>query len=173
MTLKISVDMDDTLNEWYGPYLSRFGEPKDDYEVTKNVCRVLKDDKDFWLNLPIKHRPNFDVFCYTTSRIIRKCWIKEYINKMELPNAPVYQVFGACLSKVPQLRRCGCDVHIDDSIKQFILANLSGIPTLLMDSPYNQEWGPVGRVFSLDKDEIEDTFHLFKETMLPYFKELI
>lgn len=165
--------MDDTINEWFRPYLNRFGPPKDDYEITKNVSQALRKDKDFWLNLPIIHRPNFQIHCYTTARIIRKEWIKEYIQKMDLPNAPVYQVHGAHLSKVPQLKRCQCDCHIDDSVRHFIEANLAGIPTLLMDSSSNQSWGPIGRVFSLDREEIEDTYNLFKKTMFPYFKELI
>lgn len=170
---RFSLDLDDTVNFWYSPYLDRFGIPKDDYEITRNVFQTLRKDKDFWLTLPIKHRPNFNVWCYTTARVIQKDWIKEYIQIMNLPDAPVYQVFGCHLSKVPQLRKSKCDCHVDDSLKHFIEANLAGIPTLLMDSPSNQSFGPIGRVYSLDKDELEDTYHLFKETIFPYFKELV
>lgn len=171
--MNVSLDLDDTVNFWMDPYLKRFGQPKSDYEITQNVTRILTKDKKFWLTLPIKHRPNFNVFCYTTARIIKKDWIKEYIRVMNLPMAPVYQVFGAHLSKVPQLKRSGCDCHIDDSVKHFIEANLAGIPTLLMDSPNNQSWGPIARIYTLDIEEINEVYNLFKKTIFPYFKELV
>lgn len=173
MNLKCSLDLDDTVNYWIEPYLSRFGQPKDDYEITRNVSRILRKDKDFWMSLPLKHRPNFKVHCYTTARTINRRWIKEYITKMELPSAPIYQVYGAHLSKVPQLKRCQCDCHIDDSFRHFVEANLAGIPTLLMDSPSNQDWGPIGRVYSLDFEEIQEVYNLFKQTVFPYFRELV
>lgn len=173
MRLKCSLDLDDTVNYWYPIYLERFGEPKDNYEVNKNVLGVLRKDKNFWLTLPIKNRPNFKVHCYTTARTISKDWIKEYLIKESLPIAPIYQVFGANLSKVPQLKRSGCDVHIDDNLKHFIEANLAGIPTLLIDSPANQEWGPIGRVYSLDYEHILETYELFMDTVFPNFKELL
>lgn len=171
--IKISLDLDDTVNYWYSVYIDRFGNPKNDFEITKNVFHTLRKDKDFWLNLPIKHRPNFEVWCYTTARVINKKWIKEYLEKMNLPDAPIYQVCGAHLSKVPQLKRNRCDCHIDDSLKHFIEANLAGIPTLLMDSPSNQEWGPIGKVYSLDYEEIESAYKLFKETVFPNFKNYL
>ena len=67
----------------------------------------------------------------------------------------------------------GCDVHIDDSVHVFTDLNSKGIPCLLLDTPNNQDWGPIGRIYSLDKDEIEDVYYLFKETMFPYFNEII
>ena len=67
----------------------------------------------------------------------------------------------------------GCNLHIDDSLQVFIDCNLNGIPCLLMDNSANQSWGPIGRIYSLDKYEVEDCYHLFKDTMFPYFKELV
>ena len=67
----------------------------------------------------------------------------------------------------------GCHLHIDDSLSVFKDLNSKGIPCLLLDTPNNQEWGPIGRIFSLDKDEILDIFNLFKETLFPYFKTLL
>ena len=68
----------------------------------------------------------------------------------------------------------GCHLHIDDSLSVFIDLNKKGIPCLLLDSPENRSWDePVGRIYSLDKDEIEYTYYLFKETIFPYFNEFI
>lgn len=173
MNLKISLDIDGCICDFYNPYIQRFGIPKKDSDITKNVVRILQDDKEFWLSLPVINRPSFSVKQYTTARSIPKSWIKEYLECSDMPKAPVYQLYSHCLSKVPRIKMGGCNLHIDDSLKVFIDCNLNGIPCLLMDNPSNQDWGPIGRIYSLDKDEVEDCYYLFKSTMFPYFKELL
>lgn len=173
MNLKISLDMDGVLVDFYNHYISKFGIPKSDLEITKKVMNVLIKDKEFWMTQPIINIPNFNPCCYCTSRIIPKRWIKQQIEINNLPKAPIYQVFGYAISKYNQIKRSGAHVHIDDSLLVFIDLNKRGIPCLLLDSPNNQEWGPIGRIYSLNKNEIEDTYHLFINTMFPYFKELL
>ena len=173
MNLKISLDLDETIVSFYDHYVDTFGLPKTDLEITKKVRGVLLKDSEFWLTQPLINTPNFVPHCYCTARLISKKLIKKQLQLNDLPKAPIYQVMGVSLSKYPQLRRAGIDVHIDDSIKNFIDLNLKGIPCLLIDGKYNQEWGPIGRIFSLDKDEIEDTYHLFIDTMFDYFKDLV
>ena len=56
------------------------------------------------------------------------------------------------------------DLFIDDSPHNFIQMNKCGVPTLLMDTPYNQDLGPMLRVYSLDYAEIEDAYYLALET---------
>lgn len=170
--LKISLDLDDTVNLWMQPYLDKFGIPKTNQEITKNVRYKLLKDKDFWLNLPIKNIPNFIPVQYTTSRLINKSITKEYLRRNNLPESPIYQVLGYGLSKAKMLKS-RVDVHIDDSLKVFIDLNTKGIPCLLMDSPYNQEWGPIGRVYSLNLEEIEDVYHLFMNTVFKDFEKLL
>lgn len=171
--IKISLDLDGTVLEFYNHYISRFGVPKTDLEITKNVVGPLRKDKDFWLTQPLINVPNFKPHCYCTSRVIEHRWIREQLVINNLPIAPVYQVHGVALSKYPQLKRSSANVHVDDSLSVFMDLNKKGQPCLLLDSPNNQSWGPIGRIYSLDKDEIEDTYHLFLDTMFPYFKELI
>lgn len=170
---RISLDLDGTIVDFYHHYISRFGIPKNDFEITKNVVGVLRRDKNFWLSQPIINMPNFIPHSYCTARVISKELIKKQLVVNNLPKAPIYQVRGVSLSKAPQLKRSGADVHVDDSLSVFIDLNLKGIPCLLLDSPNNQSWGPIGRIFSLDKDEIEDTYHLFLDTIFPHFKSLI
>lgn len=170
--LRISCDLDDTINYWMFPYLQRFGTPKNDFEITKNVRAKLMKDKEFWMTLPIKNRPNFIPVQYTTARIIPKQWIKQFIKENGLPNVPVYQVRGVSLSKAKMLKG-RVDLHIDDSIKVFKDLNSKGIPCLLIDSPYNREWGPIGRVYSLDIDEIIEAYNLFMDTVFYKFKQLL
>lgn len=169
---RISCDLDDTINYWMLPYLERFGNPKNDLEITKNVRTVLLKDKEFWMTLPIKNRPNFIPVQYTTARLINKQWIKQFIRDNDLPDSPVYQVKGVALSKAKMLRG-RVDLHIDDSIKVFKDLNSKGIPCLLIDTPYNQEWGPIGRIYSLDIEEICDVYELFMDTVFYKFKQLL
>ena len=167
------MDLDGCLCDFYGAYYARFGVPKKDSDITKNVQNILLKDKKFWLNLPVLNELNFQPKQYTTARIIPKQWIKEYLAKELFPKAPIYQIYGYSLSKYSKIKMGGCDVHIDDSVHVFTDLNSKGIPCLLLDTPNNQDWGPIGRIYSLDKDEIEDVYYLFKETMFPYFNEII
>lgn len=171
--LKISLDLDNTLLDFYDYYISKFGNPKSDYEITRNVATILKKSKDFWMEQPLINSPDFVPHCYCTARVIPKDWIKQQLIINNLPKAPIYQVRGFSLSKAAQLRKSGAQVHVDDSLSVFIDLNSKNIPCLLLDSPHNQEWGPIGRIYSVNRDEIEDVYDLFMQTAFPNFKNLI
>lgn len=171
--IKISLDLDGTIVDFYNHYINKFGKPSTDLEITKKVVGCLKHDSSFWLTQPLINVPNFTPHCYCTARVISKELIKKQLLINNLPKAPIYQVYGISISKYAQLRRAGAEVHVDDSLSVFMDLNKKGIPCLLLDTPNNQSWGPIGRVYSLNKEEIEDTYHLFLDTMFPHFKELI
>lgn len=172
MKLRISCDLDDTIVSFHSHYISKFGEPKTDLEITKKVRGVLLKDKNFWLSQPIVNVPNFIPTQYTTARLIPKSWIKEQLKLNCLPGSPIYQVMGVSLSKAKMLKG-RVDVHIDDSLRVFKDLNSKGIPCLLIDTPNNQDWGPIGRIYSLNLDEIEETYDLFMSTIFDNFKKLI
>lgn len=172
MNLRIGLDLDDTIFAFMIPYKERFGDPKDDYEITRNVERVLKKDKEWWLSQPLINRPNFDVELYCTKRVHNKEWTKKQLAMHNLPKAPVYQIYTQTRNKA-DLIKGRVDVFVDDSLSNFIAMNKAGLPCLLLDTPYNKEWGPIGRIYSLKKDEIEETYRLFKDTLFPHFKELV
>ena len=172
MKLRIGLDIDDTVCDFINTYFNRFGVPKNDYEITKNVTQILIKDKDFWMNLPVIHRPNFNPELYCTKRVHPKDWSKLYLKRNLLPEAPIYQIYCQLTGKSTRIKG-RVDVFVDDSISNFIELNLHGVPCLLLNKTYNQDWGPVGRIYSLDLQEIEDNYSLFKETMLPYFDELV
>lgn len=172
MNLRIGLDIDDTICKFYVPYLEKFGNPKNDYEITKNVQRVLSKDKDFWLNLPIANRPNFIPALYCTKRIHPKPWTKKYLELNELPIAPIYQVYCQQSSKASRIKG-RVDIFIDDSISNFIDLNLNGIPCLLMDNEFNRNWGPIARIYSLDIDEIMNCYNLFVNTLFFNFSRLV
>ena len=54
-----------------------------------------------------------------------------------------------------------------------IQMNLSGLPCLLIDAPHNQSWGPIGRIYSLNIEEIEDVYELFIKTIFNNFRNLL
>lgn len=170
--LRCGLDLDDTIFSFMRPYLDRFGTPKEDSEITRNVHKVLKYDKEFWLNQPVINRPNFEVTLYCTKRIHNKNWTKQQLEINNLPIAPIYQVYSQSSSKAPRIKG-RVDVFIEDSISNFIDLNKKGIPCLLIDSPFNQSWGPIGRIYNLDYDSICEAYELFMLTIFPNFKNLI
>ena len=95
-----------------------------------------------------------------------------FLKKNNIPTAPIYQQWYQ-LGKKSTLIKGRVDVFIDDSIENMIELNLAGIPCLLMDSENNQDWGPIGRVFSLNHDHILETYELFMKTSFKNFKDLL
>lgn len=172
MRLRIGLDIDDTVCDFINPYLKRFGTPHKDSEITRNVNRILIKDREFWLNLPVINRPDFMPTLYCTKRVHSKAWSKKFLELNDLPIAPIYQVYCQISSKAPRIKG-RVDVFVDDSISNFIDLNLHGVPCLLMDAKHNRKWGPVGRVFSLREEEIEDCYNLFLDTLYPNFKDLV
>ena len=174
MKLRIGLDVDGVLADFEGGYLKRFKKwPKNDWAITRNVANILIHERDFWLSLPVLRMPDFEPRLYCSARVNSRHWTKKYLKDNEFPNSPLFQVPGYKISKAPTLKG-RVDVFIDDSVKNFIDLNLHGIPCLLMDSPANQEWGPIGRIYSLQKNEIEDTYLLAKESdIFSNFKNLL
>ena len=166
--LKWGIDCDQVIDDFWNPYVKKFGFPKNDKEITKNVHKKLMYDKEFWLNLPILHKPNFDLTLYCTKRTSPKVYLKQWLENNDFPIVPIYQVLYQKDNKARYIKG-KIDVFVDDSIDNFISMNLSGVPCLLMDSPANQHLGPMLRVHSLDIEELEDVYYLAKE--LNIFKE--
>lgn len=160
--LQIGLDIDEVLADWGNPFFKRFT-PKSDSDITRICNQILARDREFWLNLDVIRRPiGFKPKLYCTKRSCLKAYTKEWLDNNNFPHKPVYQVFCQIDNKARFIKG-RVDVFVDDSIRNVIQMNKSGVPTLLMDTPYNQSWGPVLRVYSLDYNEIEDAFYLAKE----------
>lgn len=166
--LRIGTDCDGCIDDFWNPYIERFGQPKSDTEITKNVHRKLINDKNFWINLPVIHKPNFDVILYCTKRTSSKTYLKQWLEINNFPIAPIYQVLYQKDNKARYIKG-RVDVFVDDSIDNFISMNLAGVPCLLMDNPSNEHLGPMLRIHSLQYEEIEDVYYLAQE--LNIFKE--
>jgi hypothetical protein len=174
--LKIGLDIDDTILNFWGAYLKVFGKPKNDYEITYNVQNRLRKDKDFWLNLEVINIPNFTPSLFCTKRVSPKSWTRESLIKAEIirqsDNIPIYQMYYQFGQKSSMIKG-RVDVFVDDSLRNFIEMNLNGVPCLLINSSGNLDWGPIGRIYSLDYEEIEDTYHLMNNTIGNNFKKLL
>lgn len=170
--LKVGLDIDDTLCNFIDTYLNKFGNPKEDCEITRNVEKILKKDKNFWLSLPVINYLNFEPTLYCTKRVNNKAWTKKWLETNGFPNKPVYQVYYQHGNKADFIKG-RVDVFIDDSVSNFIKMNLTGVPCLLLDKEYNQDWGPIGRIYSLGINEIENTYDLFMQTVFHNFKNLL
>lgn len=171
--MRIGLDLDGTIDDFWNPYIKRFGYPKKDSEVTKNVMQILSKDREFWLNLPILRTIDFIPELYCTKRVNPKTWTRKWLIKNGFPNRPIYQMYYQQGNKAAMIKG-RVDIFIDDSISNFIKLNLSGVPCLLIDQPDNQEWGPIGRIYTLSKEEILDTYNLFIDTgMFDNFKNLL
>ena len=162
--LKVGFDLDDTIFGFSQGYLKRFKKfPKYDWAITRNVQHILIKERDFWINLPVRRRPDFEPKLYCSSRVNKKCWTKKAIEINDLPNSPLYQVPGYHIPKSKYIKG-RVDVFIEDSPHQWKALNGAGIPCLLIDSPNNKEYGPILKINTLNYDEIEDAYYLGKET---------
>lgn len=138
LKLRIACDLDDTILDFIGAYTNRFGEA--DFTgfnptITQNV-ETLKRDKDFWENLPLLERPDFEPAIYCTKRINSKVYTRNSLKKNGLFVKPIYQLYSQADNKA-RIIKGRCDVLIDDSpynVKQCIEA---GLPALLIERPHN------------------------------------
>lgn len=166
--LRIGSDIDQVICNWADPFFRRFS-PKNDAHITWICGNIINKDRDFWLNLPVLRRfEGFEPVLYCTKRSCLKTYSKEWIDNNGFPHKPVYQVFCQSSNKARYVKG-RCDVFLDDSPTNFIQMNRSGVPCLLVDTPYNRHLGPMLRIHTLDYAEIEDVYNLALE--MDIFKE--
>ena len=153
---KIGLDIDEVVADWVGHWTTHHGQdiPENwnfDRDI-KSKFESLQDNKDFWLNIPVKTSPKdipFEPHCYITSRSIPKEWTEQWLDKNRFPASPVYSI-GHKESKVEVAIKSGIDIFVDDRFENFVELNKAGICTYLFDCPHNKRYN-VGhkRIYSL------------------------
>ena len=150
----ICCDLDDCVFDFYKAYEDKFGIKcsdywNGDYAMSENL-EQLKKDKSFWVNMPIKNRPTFEIDYYVTAREIPVEWTMEAIAKNNLPTAKVFTMPWNA-SKIEQLKNLKCDIMIDDKFSTYKECQSAGIFCYLMDSPSNRYYN-VGhrRIYDLN-----------------------
>lgn len=139
----VVLDLDDTVFDFIGFYQKRFGVEladywKADYDMGKNL-EELKNDKDFWINMPIKHTPPVEVDYYVTARSIPEEWTMEAIQKNNLPKAKVISLPWN-VSKIDTLKKIGATIMVDDKYETFKECLNNGIFCYLVDAPHNKHY---------------------------------
>lgn len=143
---KIGLDIDEVLADWVGHWTKHHGQdtPKSwnfDRDIASKF-EQLKDDKEFWMSIPVKTKPediHFEPHCYITSRSIPKEWTEEWLDKNGFPTVPVYSI-GHKDSKVDVARNSGIDIFVDDRFDNFVELNKAGICCFLFDTPHNDRY---------------------------------
>ncbi len=150
----VALDLDDTIFDFMGAYNERFDTQvsdywNGDYNMRENL-ELLKNDKDFWVNLPVKNIPSFEVDYYVTARSIPIEWTQEAIQKNNLPKATIHTLPWN-VSKIDTLKQLGVNIMIDDKYETFKECLNSGIFCYLMDAPHNKHYN-VGhhRIYDLN-----------------------
>lgn len=143
---KIGLDIDEVLADWVGHWTRHHNqEIPESWNFDRNIKEkfdALRDDKDFWLSIPVKTKPDdipFEPHCYITSRSIPVEWTIEWLDKNGFPQMPVYSV-GFGMSKVDVAKKSGIDIYVDDRYENFVELNRCGICCFLFDAPHNQRY---------------------------------
>lgn len=165
---RIGLDIDDVLADFWGGYCTYFdtnNNPKmlEDPIITKNVSRILKHDRNFWINLKVVDYPNFVPELYCTKRINNKAWTREFLKLNDFPDRPIYQIYSQSRNKA-DLIKGRVDVFVDDSLRNVMQCNRVGVPTLLYHTDRTADF-PMFKIFSLDRDEIIDTYIFMKNNV--------
>lgn len=139
----VALDLDDTVFDFLNSYEKRFNTKvsdfwSGDYNMSNNL-KILQNDKDFWINLPVKNVPTFEVDYYITARSIPDEWTEESIQRNNLPKAPVLSVPWN-ESKIDLLKKLGVKIFIDDKFNTFKECLDAGIFCYLMDAPHNRHY---------------------------------
>lgn len=143
---KIGLDIDEVLADWVSHWTNHHQqEVPETWNFDRNIAEKfesLKNDKEFWLSIPVKtpaSEIHFEPHCYITSRSIPQEWTEEWLDKNGFPTMPVYCV-GLGESKIDVAKKSGIDIFVDDRFENFIELNNAGICCFLFDAPHNQRY---------------------------------
>lgn len=156
--VRVVLDIDDVVADFATSFCERFELPTLTYwnarfDMKEKLDEITKDET-FYVNLPVKHRPNFIPYAYVSSRSIPVEWTEKFLQLRGLPCRPVHHVpFDT--SKIDVLKKIGAELFIDDRFENFQEAQAAGITSFLMDAPHNQHYS-VGykRIYNLDIENI-------------------
>lgn len=162
--MNIFLDIDDVIFDWHRDYAKRFNckVPKrwSNAQLMKDRLKILSTEKEFWLNLTVKNRPNFIPAGFVSARGISKSWTKESLKKFDIPGRSVVHQVQWGESKVDLLKQLNSDIFIDDKYATFKECHKNGVFCLLMDAPHNQHIKTPYRVYTLD---IENILYLWRK----------
>lgn len=145
-TPKIVLDVDDVVADFASAFKEKFGLESfnywdSSYSIMDNLNKMIDsgEAEDFYVNLKVKHRPDFVPHAYLSSRSVPVEWTKKFLENNGLPCRPVHHVpFNE--SKVETFKSIGGEVMIDDRFENFVEMQRAGITAFLMDAEHNQHY---------------------------------
>lgn len=163
--LRAGLDIDDCLADFMGAYCEYFdtaNNPKmlESAQITRNVQRILKNDKQFWLSLKPIAELDFIPELYCTKRVCNKRWTRQWLLENGFPDRPIYQMVYQHGNKADMIKG-RVDVFIDDSINNVVKMNKSGVPCLLKHATHNEDV-VVGKIFNISRESIIDGYIYLK-----------
>ncbi|MDA3855093.1 MAG: hypothetical protein PF569_02455 [Candidatus Woesearchaeota archaeon] len=160
--LNVFLDIDDVIFDFQKAYATKFNtKQQKSWSKSKLMSRrlnILSNDKDFWIALPVKNKPNFLPKGFVSARGIYKTWTVESLKRNKIPGrSRIFQVpWGK--SKLEVLKELNCDIFVDDKVETFKELNKNGVFCLLMDASHNQKVKTKYRVYDLDIEKIMEKY---------------
>lgn len=143
---KIGLDIDGVLADFTGHITKLIG--REGHQPThwndpmiRDAFPTVKDDPEFWINIPILTKPvdiPFEPHCYITARSIDCSVTQNWLNINGFPKAPLYCV-GVDQSKVEAAKKSGVEIFVDDNFDNFVELTNNGIFTYLFDASHNRK----------------------------------
>jgi len=144
---KIGLDIDDVICSWVKEWSEKWGIPLPtawnfDWNLQEKFenMRLDKTLNDFYLNLPLKERPEdipFVPHCYITHRPVPQVVSEMWLETNGFPLKPVFQV-NSREEKIKVAREQGLDIFVDDNYDTFVAMNQAGICCFLYDALHNR-----------------------------------
>lgn len=167
MGLKIFLDVDDVVLQFNESYTNRFNckslKSWSYSQLTKKRLQTLMGEKDFWLNIPTKHFPDFMPSGFVSARSIPKSWTRECLRRNSIPGRSNIHQVGWGKSKVELLKSLNADLFIDDKVETWRECNKAGIFCLLMDAHHNQNVKTNLRINNLNIYNIMNIYRKYKK----------
>ncbi|MBN2776817.1 MAG: hypothetical protein JXR36_04200 [Bacteroidales bacterium] len=142
---KIGLDIDDVLADFSGHIVTNYGIPIPefwDFDWSDSMLKSISENKDFWLSMPVKTKPQdipFQPHCYITSRGVPVDWTKEWLRNNGFPNVPLYSLDHNA-DKKKAVVESNCQIFVDDRYENFIEINKTDVKCFLFDAPHNQRY---------------------------------
>lgn len=160
--MNIYLDIDDVVADWIPTFCKRYNCPIpktwDNPYITSDRLEELSQDKNFWVELPLRHSVNFRPKGYLSARGIPKKWTYEFMKLNKIPGRSNINQVPWNFSKIEKLKELKCDIFIDDKPQTFEDCHKAGIFCLLMDAPHNQHIETEYRIYDLDINKIIEKY---------------
>ncbi len=121
----------------------------------KDNLYKVENNEDFWLGIPPLFNPDpsirdFRPSGYCTARVCSDETTRFWLKMCMFPEAPIINV-GEHGNKGVSLKQTGCQMFLDDSIRNFQEVNEQGIDCYLMTRPHNLGFRTSKRVSNIDE----------------------